>query len=548
MSSSTLSRRDFLHHGLAATGAAALAGPTLLHAAEGGARRKPNVVLIVTDDQRLDHFGFIRKKALTPRMDRLRAEGVYFSRAYTSTSVCTPSRFSCLTGRYASRCSAPSFLKSYTREGQTNVQWNTPLDHEMHTLPKAMQAAGYATGMVGKWHNGAPRAWGQIRSKVKRTDDPADPRVAKILVETQDAVHEYISGQGFDYAAAINMGNFGSYPIRSMRCHNQEWITRGALDFIDQNRDKPFFLYMATSLMHGPSPTQSLKADPRITHGGLLDKPITGVQPSREDVFKRTRAAGVPDQLAGATWLDDGIGAVMKRIADLGLDEDTLFVFFDDQGMERGKGSCYEGGVHTPMFVRWKGRIQPGKTAALVQGIDVAPTVLAACGVEPPTDMVMDGASLVPLLRRETDAVHESLYFEIGHTRAVCTQKWKYLAFRIPPSRQLTPEQRRKMLEKYAANKLRTEDRVVKNRPDEPLSHLGYPGGQNTERHGPMTRYKRVYHDPDQLFDLENDPGETKNLATDPKYATVLAQMKAELSKHLKRMPGTFAEFKTDAK
>jgi len=538
-----ISRRDFVSHGLAAAGAA-LAGPALLHAAEGAARRKPNVVLIVTDDQKLDHFGSIRKKALTPHMDRLRAEGVFFSRAYTSTSVCTPSRFSCLTGRYASRCSSPSFLKAYSKEGQTSVQWNTHLDSERHTLPKAMQAAGYATGMVGKWHNGAPQAWRRIRSKVKPGDDPADPKVAKVLAETQEAIHAYIRDQGFDYAAAINIGNFGSYPIRRMRYHNQEWITKGALDFIDQNKDQPFFLYLATSLMHGPPPTKSLKADPRITHGGLLDKPITDVQPSRQDVLKRTRAAGVPDPLAGATWLDDGIGAVMKRIADLGLDEDTLFIFFDDQGMEQGKASCYEGGVHTPMFVRWKSRMEPGRTSALVQGIDLAPTIFSACGVTPPKDMAMDGTNLMPLLRAETRAVHDSLYFEIGHTRAVCTQKWKYLAFRIPPSRQLTMEQRKEFVRKYAANKLKHEGRIVKNRPDQPLSHLGYPGGQNTE-HGPMTRYKNVYYDPDQLFDLENDPGETKNLATDPKYATVLAQMKAELSKHLARVPGTFAELKT---
>ncbi|MBL7223361.1 MAG: sulfatase-like hydrolase/transferase [Candidatus Brocadiae bacterium] len=545
MSISAVSRRDFLKHSMAATGAAALAGQSLLHAAEERARRRPNVVLIVTDDQKLEHFGFLRKKALTPHMDRLAGEGMLFTRAYTSTSVCTPSRFSCLTGRYASRCSAPSFLRSYTKERQTNVQWNTLLDHEKFTLPKAMKAAGYVTGMVGKWHNGGPQAWGRIRSKIKPADDPADPRVAKTLAEAQEAIHAYIRDQGFGYAAAINMGNFGSYPIRTMRCHNQEWITKGALDFIDQHKDKPFFLYMATSLMHGPSPTQSLKADPRITHGGLLANPVAGVQPSRQDVLERTRKAGVPDPLAGATWLDDGIGAVMKRIAEHGLDDDTLIIFFDDQGMEQGKGSCYEGGVRTPMFVRWRGRIRPGKMPALVQGIDIAPTVFDACGIEPPKGMAMDGTSLMPLLRGETKTVRDSLCFEIGYTRAVCTQQWKYLAFRIPPSRRLTLEQRKAMIERYAANKLKHEDRVITNKPEDPLSHLGYPGGQNTEQGGPMRRYRKVYHDPDQLFDLEADPGEQHNLATDPQYRPVLERMKAELKKHLARMPGTFAEFKT---
>jgi len=528
---------------LAAGATASAFAPFATPAAAGPARR-PNIVLIVTDDQRLDHFGFIRRRALTPHIDRLAAEGVHFTRAYASTSVCTPSRFACLTGRYASRCAHPSFAKATTREGQTQVQWNTPLDAEEFTLPKALSAAGYATGMVGKWHNGAPRAWGQLRSKVKRTDDPADPRVAKILAETQEAIHAYIREQGFDYAAAINIGNFGSYPIRSMRCHNQEWVTKGALDFIDQNKDKPFFLYMATSLMHGPSPTRSLRADPRITHGGLLDEPITDVQPSRKDVFRRTRAAGVPDQLAGATWLDDGIAAVMDKIADLGLDQDTLFIYFDDQGMERGKGSCYEGGVRTPMLVRWKGHVRLGKTAALVQNTDITPTILDACSAAAPDGMHMDGKSLMPLLRGERSRIHDSLYFEIGFTRAVCTEKWKYLAFRIPPSRQLTPEQRRKMLERYAARKMRNEDKVVTNKPDEPLSHLGYPGGQNTEQHGPMKRYGKVYYDPDQLFDLEADPGEQNNLAADPAHKQTLEMMQALLRKHLAHMPGTFGELK----
>jgi arylsulfatase A-like enzyme len=151
----------------------------------------------------------------------------------------------------------------------------------------------------------------------------------------------------------------------------------------------------------------------------------------------------------------------------------------------------------------------------------------------------------MPLLRGETKSVRDSLYFEIGYTRAVCTAKWKYLAFRTPPSRQLTLEQRKALIAKYAANKLKHEDRVITNKPEDPLSHLGYPGGQNTEQHGPMKRYKKVYYNPDQLFDLEADPGEQHNLATDPEHCPVLEKMKAELRKHLARIPGTFAEFKT---
>ena len=534
-----MERRRFLE----ATGLALAAAAWPRAAGAARPRRRPNVVLVVTDDQHLDSFGFLRHKALTPHIDRLAAEGAYLSRAYASSSVCTPSRFSCLTGRYASRCQSQGFRNSTSREGQTCVQWNTGLEAERRTLPRALKQAGYATGVVGKWHNGNPPGWRDVLAAIPRDGDPADPTLARHLRDGQDRLHAWLRTLGWDYAASVNVGNFGSHPCRALRFHNQEWVTQGALAFIDAHRDEPFFLYMAPSLLHGPSPLESLKADPRITHAGLLDEPPK-VQPSRQSVLARARKAGVPDHLAPATWLDDGIGAVLARIRELGLDEDTLVLFFNDHGVEGAKGSCYEGGVRSPAIVRWKGTVAPGRSDALVQNIDFAPTILDACGVEPPADMRLDGLSLLPLLTGQRKTLRDSLYLEIGHTRAVCTERWKYIAFRIPPSREMSKEQRVRVSKQYAERKKAREDRGFVMTPDAPLSHLGFPGGQSTERGNAIRKHRKTYFDRDQLYDLARDPNERENLATDPAHAQTLARLKALLARHLATVPGTFAELK----
>jgi len=543
-----LSRRAFLR-GSIGTAAGLGATSLLLHpstssAAQARPRRRPNVLFIITDDQHLDTFGFLAGQALTPNIDRLAAEGVYFSRGYVSSSVCTPSRFACLTGAYASRCHSDSFKNSTSPEGQTNVQWNTDLASEPTNLAKVLQQARYATGVVGKWHNGGPPGWQKLRDGVTLDSDPAEPKIAKILEGAQDRLHEWVRGLGFDYAASANLGNFGAHPCRALRHHNQEWITKGALDFIEQNKDRPFYLYLATTLLHGPSPLASLRADPRITHAGLLEKPIE-VQPSRQSVLERAKAAGVPERLAPATWLDDGIGAVLKKLEDLGLAEDTIVFYFNDHGVEGGKGSCYQGGVRTPTFIRWKGVIEPGTSDALVQNIDFAPTILDACGIGPPEQMHLDGVSLMPLLSREKTEVHDSVYFEIGHTRAVSTKGWKYLAFRIPPSKQMTDEEKLKVSQRYAARKMAREDKRFAIMPEAPLSHLGFPGGQGTERGNAIRKYGKHYYDADQLYHLENDPDEQKNLANDPAHKRKLEEMKGLLESHLADVPGTFGEFKT---
>src|SRR4030042_496776 len=315
--------------------------PCISSCSEKVDKRPPNIVFIVGDDMSLNHFGFINGKALTPNLDRLAREGMYFSRTYIPAAACTPARFSCLTGRYASRCKSPDFINSSTPEGVYAVEWNTPLSYEPDILSRVMKEAGYITGITGKWHNGISDEFLEIWRSFNYSDDPADQEVAAKLKRAEAALQQYLYSLGFDYAEGVIYDNFGAHPIGALRFHNQEVITKSALNFIHQNKDKLFFLYMPATLMHGPPSFQSLNADPRKTFSGLLDEPID-IQPSRENVILRAKAAGIEDNRIGATWLDDGIGVVIKILEELGLSKNTMIIFINDQGVDGGKASCYK--------------------------------------------------------------------------------------------------------------------------------------------------------------------------------------------------------------
>ena len=157
--------------------------------------------------------------------------------------------------------------------------------------------------------------------------------------------------------------------------------------------------------------------------------------------------------------------------------------------------------------------------------------------------MHTDGMDLMPALTGRTKKTRDSLFCEIGHTRAVVTKKWKYLAFRVPPSRQQSKAERlRAREEAYAENPAKRPKTID---PEARVTHIHrFPGGDGTEHSSALKHYAENYFDADQLYDLENDPRERTNLADDPRYKSVLEKLKAELKVHLALAPGTFAEFK----
>ncbi len=439
---------------------------------------RPNVIFIITDDQPKASFGFLENKALTPRIDRLAGEGVYFSKAFVASSVCTPSRFTCLTGMYASNCLAPSFKSAFSEEGVPQIAWNLGILEDQKMVSGVLKNAGYQTGFVGKWHvGGISEDW----KPVPPDSDPADPEIAKILKENQEGYCRRLKEKyGFDFAGAVYNGNPNDDKClvnTGLNVHNMEWMTQAALNFIESSKEGPFYLYFSPTLLHVPDPTASLKTDPRKCGAGMLDEPIEDVLPSRESVLERVREAGFPEEMAGATWLDDGIGVILDKLDELGLSENTMVVYFNDNGLDNyAKGTCYEGGIKVPVFVRWEGHIKPGTNNQYISNVDFVPTILDVCGVEEPEDMVLDGESLVPLLKGEKpEDWRSSIYTEIGYTRAVRTEDWKYIAFKVPPSKMRTREERLKEYEPYYKEQIEKNPWMkerYKFNPEAPYYHL----------------------------------------------------------------------------
>ncbi|MCX7047491.1 MAG: sulfatase-like hydrolase/transferase [Candidatus Sumerlaeota bacterium] len=508
---STLDRRGFMK--LAGAGLAASALPSAFRAQAAEPGKRPNVVFILTDDQNTDTLGCYGAKVLTPAIDRLARGGVRFTRAYTVHSVCTPSRYVCLTGQYASRSQDPFFAKASPAGTQSNIGFNVQITSETPNVARALHDAGYATGFVGKWHTGGP-------ALVKYPIDGKfeDPEIAKILAENQQRIIQYIKQCGFDYAASVYRGNLKDHKFDALTLHNQEWVTKGALDFIDQYKDKPFFLHVCTTLQHGPNPLQSIPGDKRMTPAGLLSE-LPKVQAPRESIAPRVQKAGFEPNTAAATWLDDGVAAIVKKLEDLGLADNTLFLFFSDNGTVKGKGTCYDGGANTACLLNWKNRVPAGVVSdKLIANVDFAPTILDACGVKPPSGMRMDGQSLLPMLAGPDAPWRDTLMLEVGHTRAVRYGKWKYIALRYTAA----------MQEAIRSNSLDRKPYHMDTVFDlQKVAEANHPG----------------YWDADQLYDLEKDPMEKTNLAKNSDCAKVLADMKERLKKELAKFPRPFGEF-----
>lgn len=509
---------------------------------------KPNIIFIIADDQNTDQIGYIGGKVLTPHIDRMAESGIRFNRCYASASVCSPSRYTCLSGQYASRCSIPQFTKAMTIEGVTRVLWNIGFSEDQITLPVALQQSGYKTGFVGKWHiNGLP-GWKPLPDG----SDPTDPEVIAHLKRNLTNAENGIKKFGFNYAKHVFRGNpWDDKALRNsgLNVHNQEWLTQAGLEFIEQNKNNPFFLYFATTLTHVPDNYASLVGDARKSPVGILPEPIKGVQPSRESVIERCKTAGIDKELWGATWLDDGVGALTKKLDELGLSENTLVIYFVDHGMAAAsKGTCYEGGLIAPTFAYWPGVVQSQVSQAMIQNIDFAPTIMEVAGVTPPDDMVIDGKSFAPLLRGDKFRGHDSVYSEIGLTRAVTTADgWKYIAFKVPPSLQRTKKERMADQMKLIEQQKEYGGYNLSIDPEAPYYQMGMgAGGTAFERHqlNGGAAWKDNYFHPDQLYNLNKDPLETKNLAKDPAYTNKLAEMKKLLVAYLNDLPGTYPELK----
>ena len=355
-------RRDFLKY--ATFGAMALGARRLPASARSEARR-PNVVIVLTDDQGFGDLSVHGNTNLhTPTIDSLGRDGATFDRFFVCP-VCSPTRAELLTGRYHPRGGVYSTSTGGER-----------LDLDEKTIAQTFKAAGYATAAFGKWHNGMQ--W------------PYHP-----------------NARGFDEFYGFCSGHWGHYFSPQLE-HNGKLVrgkgfviddlTNHALKFIEQNRDRPFFCYLPYNSPHSPMqvPDRFFKkfdgAELAMRHR----------DPKKENL-PHTRAA-----LAMCENIDWNVGRILKTLETLHLADDTIVIYFSDNGpngwrwnagMRGKKGSTDEGGVRSPCFARWPGHIKPGTKIPQIAGaIDLLPTLAEMAGIQIVGDKPLDGVSVKPLL------------------------------------------------------------------------------------------------------------------------------------------------------
>lgn len=349
---------------------------------------KPNILFILTDDQGRQSLGcYGGTKVATPHLDRLARDGMLFTDAYV-TPQCTPTRASFITGQHTARNGLWHVIGwyGYPWAPVAEPAFAEQLPRDAFTLPKGLRAAGYATGMAGKWHltNGTDGNYVRLN---------------------ESAAEAY----GFDYVAPPGPGTIGE---------GDKWVnhlTDEAIGFIERNRERPWFFYLAHHTIHS-------------------------VVTAPPELVAQFRAAGAPEQgmhnavyLAALKHIDDSVGRLLAKLDELGERNETLVVFLSDNGgvaetydaddftrgagggltrlrvdreeydndpLRAGKGSPYEGGIRAPCIVRLPGVVEAGSRCETpIHVIDWLPTLLDVAGATAPAAHVIDGVSLVPLLR-----------------------------------------------------------------------------------------------------------------------------------------------------
>ena len=404
----TLTRRRLLQ----LAGIGALGVPLGMRAAADPAKRPPNVVFILADDMGWTDLGcYGNTYHETPNVDRLAAQGMRFTDAYAACPVCSPTRASILSGQYPAHVGVTDFISGHWRPyAKLRVPRNRTqyLPLEIDTIAESLDAAGYVSGAFGKWHLGHGE--------------------------------HHPGKQGFDdYVESSGWGHFGnkSQPDRDWTKDDylSEVLTDEAIRFMKANQEKPFFLYLSHFAVHIP------------------------LEAREELIEKYQKKPGTPGRINNPTYaamvehVDQSVGRVLDTLDELGLADNTLVVFFSDNGglhirfdgegeeyvstqapLRGEKGTLYEGGIREPLIVRWPGHTEAGATCDVpVTSVDFFPTIRAATGGAPPAQE-LDGVDIAPLLEGgevERDAIywHYPHYHHSTPAGAIREGGWKLIEY-----------------------------------------------------------------------------------------------------------------------
>ncbi|MFB0946043.1 MAG: arylsulfatase [Spirosomataceae bacterium] len=346
-----------------------LIGTLSLNSCKKEETQRPNVVLILTDDQGWGDLSLHKNPYVqTPNLDKMAAAGASFERYYVSP-LCAPTRASLLTGKYHLRTGVTSVTGGYER-----------MRSEETTIAEAFKANGYATGAFGKWHNGE--------------HFPEDP-----------------IGQGFEEFYGFCAGHWNNYfdsPVQSQfemiesEGYLPDVLTTKAIEFIDKNKEESFFCYLPLNIPHSPHQ--------------IADK-----------YFDKYKAMGLDDELSSIYGMveniDDNVGRVLKYLEESGLSENTIVLFMSDNGpngqrfngnMKGIKGHVDEGGVRSPLFVNWKNTISENFVISdLAAHIDIFPTLIELCNLNVEKRPDFDGISIADLLTQKQKSLPEREIYSI---------------------------------------------------------------------------------------------------------------------------------------
>ncbi len=375
--------------------ASLLASP--LHADAQQKSRRPNIIVLLADDLGYADTSMHGSKEIkTPNIDSLATNGVRCTNGYVSAPYCSPTRAGLLTGRYQQRFGHefnPVTAKNNGKDG-------LPLDQR--TMADYLRAAGYLTGLIGKWH------LGELDAQHPHSRGFED-------------FYGFLTGQ-HSYLE-VDDKNQGPLLRGKKKAEPPGYLTDSlateATQFIERNKEKPFFLYLAFNAVHTPmeAPDAAMKEFAHV-----------------KDEKRRT-------YLAMARKLDDAVGRVLAKLRELNLEEDTLIFFLSDNGgpttkfapngslnfpLRGSKGDTWEGGIRVPFVVVWKGKLPAARTYDHpVISLDILPTALAAAKAAPKMDTALDGVNLLPFLdRTKAAAPHEALYWRFGSQMAIRKGDW----------------------------------------------------------------------------------------------------------------------------
>ncbi len=478
---------------------ALLTAAILFAASQAMHARQPNVVFILADDLGYGDLGCYGQKLIkTPNLDRMAAEGMRFKHMYAGNAVCAPSRCVLTTGKHPGHAWVRN-NREYKPEGQE------PLAAEEITIFEAFKAAGYTTGGFGKWGLGGPGSSG----------DPLKQGIDRFFgYNCQAKAHTYYPAYLWDderkapqndpevpghatFANGEDPNNPASYKQFQGRLYSADEINDAARKFVRDNKDRPFFCYIPTTVPHL---ALQVPDDSLAEYQGRIgdDPPYKGGNGYLPHFAPHAAYAAM------ITRMDAEVGRMMALIKELGLDDDTIFVFSSDNGalngthqglsgtdaaffnscggLRDGKGALYEGGIREPGIVRWTGKIKPGSYTERVAGFeDWMPTLLELAGAKQHTPAGIDGISFAPTLRGESQSEREFLYREFpayGGQQCLRMGKWKLISRNM-------------------------------------LSTGGKAKAKNKAPSAPTT----------ELFDLDADPQEQHDISAD--HPDVIARMKS---------------------